>query len=161
MTDEPFICEVSEHAPADVATRISAGLESSNAAAAPLDEVRPLACFVRDGNGEPLGGAVGRTWGACAELQQLWVASPARGRGLGSCLVRGFEEAALARGCTTYYLETFSFQAPEFYRSLGYETLSQIEGFAPGIVKYLMIRHAQTSPTAESDVHGDGDGQGR
>lgn len=155
MTSTPFVCEVAEHAPADVTRQVAEGLESSNAAAAPLEDVRPLACFVRDDEGAPLGGVLGRTWGACAEIQQLWVASRVRGQGLGGCLVGAFEEAALARGCTTYYLETFSFQAPEFYRSLGYETLSRIEGFAPGIVKYMMIRHARTAATAESDGHGD------
>ena len=52
---------------------VDQGLDDHNNASAPLHEVRPLACFVRDAAGAVIGGAVGRTWGACAELQQLWV----------------------------------------------------------------------------------------
>ena len=33
------------------------------------------------------------------------------------------------RGCGLVYLDTFTFQAPEFYRRLGYGTLCTIEGF--------------------------------
>lgn len=87
-----------------------------------------------------IGGAVGRTWGECCELQQLWVDPAQRRQGIGARLVREFEQRAQARGCRTFYLETFSFQAPSLYRSLGYAVAHELHGFAPGIVKYLMVR---------------------
>lgn len=77
---------------------------------------------------------------ACCELQQLWVEPRYRRNGVGARLVREFERGALARGCRTFYLETFSFQAPSLYRSLGYEVRLEIEGYAPDIRKYVMIR---------------------
>jgi GNAT superfamily N-acetyltransferase len=123
---------------ADLRT-IDAGLGDSNDAAAPLHEVRPLACFVRDSSGGAIGGAVGRRWGACAELQQLWVRPDLRRQGLGAQLVRAFEARAAQHGCTTVYLETFSFQAPRLYASLGYEMRHTIEGFGHGIRKHLMV----------------------
>ena len=46
------------------------------------------------------------------------------------------------RGCSTCGLETFSFQAPTLYRSLGYEAAVALEGFVPGLVKHLMLRHS-------------------
>jgi GNAT superfamily N-acetyltransferase len=126
--------------PDEAAARIvDAGLEGSNAAAAPLHEVRPLACFVRDGSGVVRGGAVGRRWGECAELQQLWVQPAWRRQGLGARLVRAFERHAATHGCRRVYLDTFSFQAPRLYRSLGYETRHTIGGFGPGIAKHLMV----------------------
>ena len=118
---------------------VNAGLGASNAAAAPLHEVRPLSCFARI-DGCVIGGAVGRTWGACGELQQLWVAPAHRRRGLGADLVRAFEQRAAVRGCHTFYLETFSFQAPALYGALGYVVKHELRGFAPGVVKYLMVR---------------------
>lgn len=121
-------------------TLIGDGLDASNAAAAPLQDVMPLACFARLPSGAVAGGAIGRTWGECCELQQLWVDEAQRRRGVGAGLVRAFEDRAQARGCRTFYLETFSFQAPALYRSLGYEVAVALEGFAPGIVKYLMVR---------------------
>jgi ribosomal protein S18 acetylase RimI-like enzyme len=116
------------------------GLGDANEAAAPLHEVAPLSCFAHDDQGRVVGGAVGRTWGQCCELQQLWVEPALRAQGIGTRLVREFEQRAIARGCRTFYLETFSFQAPSLYRSLGYSARLEIAGFAPGIVKYVMVR---------------------
>ncbi len=119
---------------------IDAGLDASNQSAAPLYEVAPLSCFAREPSGQVIGGAVGRTWGLCCELQQLWVAPEHRRQGIGADLVKAFEGHAKARGCDTFYLETFSFQAPALYRSLGYRVKAEIAGFGPGIVKFLMVR---------------------
>jgi ribosomal protein S18 acetylase RimI-like enzyme len=133
---------VHDQVPADEAGLVDAGLEASNALAAPLHDVAALACFARLPSGAVVGGAVGRTWGECCELQQLWVDAAQRRQGIGAGLVRAFEAHAQARGCTTFYLQTFSFQAPSLYRSLGYEVALALAGFAPGIVQYTMLRRS-------------------
>lgn len=129
--------------PPALAEVIDAGLGAANVSAAPLHEVRPLGAFVQRADGEVVGGAVGRTWGRCCELQQLWVHPAHRRRGLGAQLVRVFEARAAERGCTTFYLETFSFQAPALYRRLGYRVAHEITGFAPGVAKVWMVRQAE------------------
>ena len=138
----------------DVEARlVDAGLGIANDGAAPLHEVRPLSCFARLASGAIAGGAVGRTWGLCCELQQLWVDPAHRRRGIGRQLLSAFHERAEARGCRTFYLETFSFQAPALYRALGYVVRLEIAGFAPGVVKYTMVR--SVAPTPE-EVRGRG-----
>lgn len=127
---------------------VDAGLGEANDKAAPLDDVRPLATFARLPSGEVVGGAIGRTWGSCCELQQLWVHADHRRRGLGRRLLQAFEARAQARGCQTFYLETFSFQAPAFYRAQGYDVALELAGFSPGIVKYTMVRRAGHSVSA-------------
>ena len=110
--------------------------------------MRPLSCFSRVGKGSApvvIGGAVGRTWGAYCELQQLWVAPAHRRRGLDADLVRAFEQRAERRGCHTFHLETFSFQAPSLYRALDYVVKHKLHGFAPGVVNYLMVREVAGS----------------
>lgn len=126
----------------EAAAIVDEGLGASNEDRAPLHEVRPLQCFIRTDDGEVIGGAVGRTWGLCVELQQLWVRPDHRGAGWGRRLVQAFEQRAIERGCRLSYLETFSFQAPDFYRSLGYEVAATIEGYGQAsgerIAKHLM-----------------------
>ncbi|RZT97865.1 GNAT family N-acetyltransferase [Rivibacter subsaxonicus] len=117
---------------------VDTGLEQHNHAVAPLADVRPLAAFATEPSGQIVGGAVGRTWGACCELLQLWVAPAYRGAGVGSRLLEAFEAHARARACTVFYLTTLSFQAPDFYRKHRYAVLAQITGYPNGIVKYLM-----------------------
>ena len=117
---------------------VDAGLEQHNFAAAPLSEVARLAAFATEPSGRIVAGAVGRTWGKCSELLQLWVAPEFRAHRVGSRLLRDFEEHARTRGCTVFYLTTLSFQAPDFYRKHGYGVLAQITGYPNGITKYLM-----------------------
>ena len=121
------------------AEQVDAGLGSFNDAAAPLHEVQRLSCFARAGD-EVVGGAVGRRWGRCAEIQQLWVAESHRGRGIGSRLVRAFERRAAEHGVRHFYLETLSFQAPRFYETLGYRREYALDVYPHGYVKYLMRR---------------------
>ena len=124
--------------PEALARAVDAGLVEYNFSVAPLAEVRSLAAFATAASGEVVGGAVGRTWGLCCELLQLWVAPDDRNSGIGSTLLRMFEERGRSRGCKVFYLTTLSFQAPEFYRRAGYAVLAEISGYPNGIVKYLM-----------------------
>ena len=142
------LCRITVHedAPPDDEALVDAGLGAHNEQAAPLQDVARLSCFARLADGRAVGGAIGRTWGRCGELQQLWVDPAHRRQGLGAGLVRAFERQAQARGCDTFYLETFSFQAPALYLALGYEVGLELTGFAPGVVKYVMVhRTAQPS----------------
>lgn len=126
-----------EHGPADDLARVDAGLDAHNRTFAPLADVRPLSTFAHAGD-RLVGGAVGRTWGACAELQQLWVEPAQRREGIGARLLEAFEAEAARRGCTLVYLETFDFQAPAFYRARGYQVDVETHGFTGGAVKYAM-----------------------
>ncbi|HEX6945306.1 MAG TPA: GNAT family N-acetyltransferase, partial [Casimicrobiaceae bacterium] len=107
----------------------------------PLQDVERLAAFARMSSGEVIGGAIGRTWGECCELQQVWVNREHRRKGVATRVVKAFEQEALSRGCRTFYLETFSFQVPELYRKLGYQVGFELAGFPEGIVKYVMVKH--------------------
>jgi 8-oxo-dGTP diphosphatase len=125
---------------------IDAGLGASNDAAAPLHEVQPLSCFARLPSGQVIGGAVGRSWGSCCELQQLWVEPSHRQRGIGSQLVARFERHAMGRGCDVFYLETFNFQAPQLYRALGYRSAHDHAVYPHGIVRHLMVKRLAAAP---------------
>lgn len=147
MSDSGLRISLHDDPPSDAARVVDHGLGEANEAAAPqLADVQPLAAFAYDAEGAVIGGAVGRTWGACCELQQLWVRPELRGSGLGSALMRRFEAGAAARGCTTFYLETWSFQARPFYERFGYAVEHELGGFAPGMAKYVMLRREAPAP---------------
>ena len=133
---------INDDVPPDVDAVVDAGLGEANRVAAPLHEVRPLSCVARLASGEIIGGVIGRTWGRCCEVQQLWVHADHRRQGIGSRLMNDLHRRAQERGCCTFYLETMSFQAPGLYRSLGYETRLEISGFSESITKHFMVREA-------------------
>jgi len=125
---------------------VDAGLDAFNDAEPELRRVQPLAVLARDAQGRVLGGALGRSWGECAELQQLWVHDEGRRRGVGRRLMALFEAEAAGRGCRLVYLDTFSFHAPDFYRKLGYQEVLQTAGFTGGIVKFTFHKTLAPSP---------------
>lgn len=124
--------------PEQEALVVDYGLGAFNDGAAPLSEVSPISCFARDEAGRVVGGAIGRWWGTGCELQQLWVEEGLRRQGLGTALLKEFEAHAMRKGCKSFYLETFSFQAPQLYERMGYKAEYIRRGFPRGIVKCHM-----------------------
>lgn len=60
--------------------------------------------------------------------------------GLGTRLLREAEDYAKAQGCVGAYLDTMSFQAPEFYAKHGYEVLAKLEGLPKDMHKIYLFK---------------------
>jgi len=97
----------------------------------PFEDVR-VVLTVRGAGGELLGGLVGLGFWNGLFIDLVWVDEPARGRGIGSALMRAAESEARKRGWQVCFLSTWTFQAPGFYRKLGYEPFGKLEGMPPG-----------------------------
>jgi GNAT superfamily N-acetyltransferase len=97
-----------------------------NAGTTGMDDGRSLGVFLRDVARKIVAGATGHTWGEACELRQVWVAANLRGSGVGRRLMAAAEAEAIRRGCRQLVLTTHSFQAPQFYRKLGFEVVSEI-----------------------------------
>jgi len=97
-----------------------------NAAATGVDDGRWLAIFVRDADGVIVAGLHGWTWGGTGFVQAIWVDQRLRGHGLGSRLIAAAEAEAVHRGCHQMHLDTHGYQAPAFYRRLGYEAIGEL-----------------------------------
>ncbi|MDR6917995.1 putative N-acetyltransferase YhbS [Pseudomonas sp. 3296] len=107
-------------------------LRAYNTAQAGPGNPQPLALLVRDDNGEILGGLYGRFFYQWLFIELLSVPEQARGQGLGSKLMQMAEDLAREKKCVGIWLDTFDFQAPEFYKRLGYSELGQIADYPPG-----------------------------
>ena len=98
-------------------------LVAFNIAATGYDEYRSLSSFLRNDEGELEAGIDGFSWGGYAMVEWLWVTASIRGRGHGTSLMRAFETEVQKRGCRVIRVNTHTFQAPDFYRHLGYEEI--------------------------------------
>jgi ribosomal protein S18 acetylase RimI-like enzyme len=70
----------------------------------------------------------------------LWVDEKHRNKGLGTQLLLKAEVLAGKRGCKYVHLDTFSFQAPEFYRKLGYKRFGALKPFPKGSTRYFLYK---------------------
>jgi len=114
-----------------------------NVAATGIADGRELGVFAHDDAGALAGALTATTWGGCCEIRLLWVAEGERRRGLGRTLVDAAERAARARGCTQMLLHTHSFQAPDFYRRLGYQVIGEIPDYPRGHQNLVLLKRFQ------------------
>jgi GNAT superfamily N-acetyltransferase len=115
-------------------------LVNHNVASTGQAEWYPVAFFLKDENGEVLGGLLGDIWAAWLHVRTLAVAMPVRGKGSGKELMKRAEHYAIERGCTDAYLDTFSFQARPFYEKLGYQVFGTLENHPVGHRHYFMTK---------------------
>jgi len=112
---------------------ISDGLEATVLPLFPDKSRTSVAFFVRDDSGKIVGGVNGN-YGSFGWLyvNALWVDDRLRRQGLGSELMNRIEAEAIKHDCKNVFLNTMSFQAPEFYKKLGYTTFAELEDFPAG-----------------------------
>ncbi len=105
--------------PDDVA-HVRQKLQEYNSQYVDIDEIKDLAVFIDDGNGNKMAGLLAVTWGNWMQIDHLWVDKSLRASGQGARLLRAAEQEAITRGCSRVSVDTFSFQAREFYEKQGY-----------------------------------------
>ena len=99
-------------------------------------------CFAaEDGEGKTVGVITGRAYYNEVHIGDLIVDESYRGTGLGSRLVRAAEDAYRGKGYDVVTLTTFGFQAPEFYKKLGYEVEFIRESRDPKLNKYFLKKN--------------------
>jgi ribosomal protein S18 acetylase RimI-like enzyme len=117
--------------PADVRI-LSDGLDGHAFAQVGAAPPEPLAVFLYDEGGRIVGGLAGQVWDGVLHISLLWVHEDHRGAGYGRQLMAAGEAEGARRGCEIAELRTFDYQAPEFYRKLGYEEYNVVDGWPRG-----------------------------
>ena len=89
----------------------------------------PVGVFLENETGQKLAGLTGETFGNWLCIQYLFVSEQLRGQGIGSELLEAAEAEAQKRGCKYAFVDTFSFQAPTFYKKHGYREVFTLEEY--------------------------------
>jgi GNAT superfamily N-acetyltransferase len=99
-------------------------------APAELAPPRGLLLVAFDGDDPVACGAVRVIGPGVGEIKRMYVASRARGHGLGRTLLGELERAAVELGCRTVRLDTMAqmAEAAALYRSAGYEPIADYNG---------------------------------
>ena len=97
-------------------------------------------CFTAEENGKIAGVITGRAYYNEVHIGDLIIGKEYRRDGVGSKLVAAVEEAYKGKGYEKIALTTFGFQAPEFYKKLGYELEFVREDADPKLSKYFYLK---------------------
>jgi GNAT superfamily N-acetyltransferase len=109
----------------------------------------PIGVFLEQ-HGRILGGLLGTTALGVLWITDIWLEREMRGRRLGSRLIANAEQYAMAGGCRAACAGVFGFQAPQFFRKCGYQTLFSIPVGTRH--RYEFLRKAlEPGETAECD----------
>jgi GNAT superfamily N-acetyltransferase len=121
--------------------KVIAGLRAFNAeqTGRPLNK-REFAVWVKDGRGRIVGGLTAILYWDWMYVDYLWLSDAARKRGLGRKLMEKAERIAVRRGCAGAWLDTFSFQAPGFYRHMGYTEFGRCDGHPTGHTRHFFAK---------------------
>lgn len=124
--------ELSQDPTEEQRAAILAPLRAYNIAKAGPSLYEPVALLVRDDNDAILGGLYGHTFYRWLFIELLAVPEEGRGQGIGSKLMNMVEEFAREKDCVGIWLDTFDFQAPGFYKKMGYSECGEIVDYPLG-----------------------------
>jgi len=122
-----------------VRRHIAKGLRAFNARHLGKLDYKPLTITAREGK-DIVGGLAGLTARGWLYVDLLWVSDDRRSKGLGTALMKKAEAEARRRGAHGAWLNTLSFQAPAFYRKLGYKEFGKLDGYAAGHSLHWMMK---------------------
>ncbi len=100
----------------------------------------PLGIFYEDMDGEKKAGLTGELFGNWLCIEYLWVSEKLRGQGLGSKLLEAAEKEATLHGAKYVFVDTFDFQAPNFYIKHGYEQVFKLFNYPYTGERYYYIK---------------------
>lgn len=88
-----------------------------------------FALFIRDENNKIIGGCAGDNMYGGLFVGQLWVAKELRGKGYGTALMNEAERLAKDSQCRFIAVNTFDWEALDFYKKLGFYVEFARKGF--------------------------------
>ncbi|ADQ78810.1 GCN5-related N-acetyltransferase [Paludibacter propionicigenes WB4] len=101
----------------------------------------PFSILIRDDRNEVVAGILTKIYLKCIFVELLWVNDKHRKSGIGSKLLLDVEKTAKEKGCNFIHLDTFSFQAIDFYKKQGYIIFATIEDYPDDNKRYFLKKY--------------------
>ena len=96
-------------------------------------------CLIKNKTGDMVAGIRGCFYlEECLFISMLFIDEDNRKQGLGSILLQTIEEQARSRKISLIHLDTFDFQAKDFYMKHGYEVFGVLDDCPKGHKRYYM-----------------------
>ena len=89
-----------------------------------LSKSEPLNIYAEDEMGNLMAGMVAETFGNWLEIEYLYVRDDLRGQ-----ILEMAEKESKTRGCKYSFVNTFNFQAPNFYEKHGYKEVFALKEY--------------------------------
>ena len=119
---------------------VGGGIRDYNLQLAGESGHKELCVILRAPDQKTVGGLIGATYCDWLHIDLLFVKEELRGRGYGHRLLEIAEEEARKRGAKNVYVDTFSFQAPDFYKKHDYNVFGELKDFPPGHQRYFFTK---------------------
>lgn len=90
-------------------------------------------------NGDIIAGITGSVYlWDCMSIDLFWIHEDFRKKGIGSILLNQVESEARHKGCNLVHLDTYDFQAKDFYVKNGYEIYGVLDDCPKGHKRYSL-----------------------
>lgn len=130
---------------------IFAGLLESNAKVTGY-KTQHYSVFARNEAGKIVGGALVYVGRDSAFVDSIWVDTSYRLQGMGRGLLNEVESEAKKRNCVWVKLDTYEFQAPQFYLNCGYEIYGEVKDYTCGQSKIFLRKRLSVESCGASKV---------
>ena len=119
---------------------IGKGLQNFNVQQAGEENFKRICFALLSPNQEIIGGILGEIFWDWLHIDLMWINDELRGQGYGHRLLLAIEAEAREQGAKNAFLDTFSFQAPEFYKQHGYRVFGELPGFPSGHQRFFLTK---------------------
>ena len=113
------------------------GLNANSKEKRDLDPIDLFGFYVKDGN-KIIGGIQGIVMYGSVWIQLLWLSKNIRNKGYGKKMMQEVENFTKEKKCKMILVETFDFEALDFYKKLGFKVDFKREGFFKNCIFYYL-----------------------
>jgi GNAT superfamily N-acetyltransferase len=135
---KPFMLTIEHDPKSEDVDFLNHSLIGFNTSRVEIDDYQPLTILLRDEQQTVIGGVIASTYWEWLYIDVLFVQEELRSQGYGAVLLDAAEQEAGNRGCLHAYLDTFSFQTPNFYINRGYHVFGELPNFPTGHTRYFL-----------------------